>query len=89
MVSKNKRGVIEGGGRVYLYVYVFLCLPPGELDDEIALSVYENRANLPDMDSVTQLTSDNFHTAVAEYSLTVVLFYLKCKPHSPHCAVSK
>ncbi|XP_034720330.1 thioredoxin domain-containing protein 16 isoform X1 [Etheostoma cragini] len=49
----------------------------GHLDDEIAASVYENRGNLPDMDSITQLTSDNFHTAVAQSSLTVALFYLK------------
>ena len=68
---------------MYLCVYMFVCLPAGELDDEIAQSVYENRGNLPDMDSVTQLTSDSFHSAVAEHSLTVVLFYLKCKPHSP------
>ncbi|KAA8579536.1 hypothetical protein FQN60_006629 [Etheostoma spectabile] len=49
----------------------------GNLDDEIAASVYENRGNMPDMDSITQLTSDNFHTAVAQSSLTVALFYLK------------
>ncbi|XP_034007082.1 thioredoxin domain-containing protein 16 [Trematomus bernacchii] len=48
-----------------------------KLDDEIAASVYENRGNLPDMDSITQLTSDNFHTAVSQSSLTVALFYLK------------
>ncbi|KAI4831341.1 hypothetical protein KUCAC02_000888 [Chaenocephalus aceratus] len=48
-----------------------------KLDDEIAASVYENRGNLPDMDSITQLTSDNFHTAVSHSSLTVALFYLK------------
>ncbi|KAF3857385.1 hypothetical protein F7725_009244 [Dissostichus mawsoni] len=34
-------------------------------------------SNLPDMDSITQLTSDNFHTAVSQSSLTVALFYLK------------
>lgn len=61
---------------------MFLCLPQAKLDDEIAASVYENRGNLPDMDSITQLTSDNFHTAVSHSSLTVALFYLKCKPHS-------
>jgi len=49
----------------------------GELDDEIARSVYDNRGNLLDMDSITQLTSDNFHAEVAESSLTVALFYLK------------
>ncbi|XP_027147452.1 thioredoxin domain-containing protein 16 isoform X1 [Larimichthys crocea] len=47
------------------------------LDDEIALSVYENRGNMLDMDLITQLTSENFHAAVAQSSLTVVLFYLK------------
>ncbi|KAI3366068.1 hypothetical protein L3Q82_009884, partial [Scortum barcoo] len=49
----------------------------GKLDDEIAASVYENRGNLLDMDSITQLTSDSFHAAIAQSSLTVVLFYLK------------
>ncbi|KAM7375344.1 hypothetical protein PAMA_014445 [Pampus argenteus] len=49
----------------------------GILDDEIASIVYENRGNQLDMDSVTQLTSDNFHTTVAQSSLTVALFYLK------------
>uniref|UniRef100_A0A4W6DZL2 Thioredoxin domain containing 16 n=1 Tax=Lates calcarifer TaxID=8187 RepID=A0A4W6DZL2_LATCA len=49
----------------------------GKLDDEIAASVYENRGSLLDMDSITQLTSDNFHTTVAQSSLTVALFYLK------------
>ncbi|MEQ2247607.1 hypothetical protein ILYODFUR_011027 [Ilyodon furcidens] len=49
----------------------------GELDDEVAAAVYKNRDHFQDMDSVTQLTSDNFHTEVAQSSLTVVLFYLK------------
>ncbi|XP_069568838.1 thioredoxin domain-containing protein 16 isoform X1 [Brachyistius frenatus] len=49
----------------------------GNLDDEIAASVFENRGNLPDTDSITQLTSDNFHAALAQSSLTVALFYLK------------
>ncbi|KAM6957953.1 thioredoxin domain-containing protein 16 [Tautogolabrus adspersus] len=49
----------------------------GELDDEVAASVYENRGNLLDMDSITQLTSENFHAAVAQSSRTVVLFYLR------------
>ncbi|XP_074520327.1 thioredoxin domain-containing protein 16 [Halichoeres trimaculatus] len=48
-----------------------------ELDDEIAASVYDNRWNLQDLDSITQLTSENFHTVVAQSSLTVALFYLK------------
>ncbi|XP_056157101.1 thioredoxin domain-containing protein 16 [Lampris incognitus] len=47
------------------------------LDDEIGESVYRNRGSSRDMDSVTQLTADNFHTAVAQNRLTVVLFYLK------------
>lgn len=49
----------------------------GKLDDEIAASVFESRGEAPDLDSVTQLTSDNFHSAVAQRSLTVALFYLK------------
>uniref|UniRef100_A0AAQ5YSA6 Thioredoxin domain-containing protein n=2 Tax=Amphiprion ocellaris TaxID=80972 RepID=A0AAQ5YSA6_AMPOC len=49
----------------------------GNLDDEVAASVFEKRGDLLDMDSVTQLTSENFHTAVAQSSLTVALFYLK------------
>ncbi|KAM8904729.1 thioredoxin domain-containing protein 16 isoform 1-T2 [Spinachia spinachia] len=53
------------------------------LDDEIAESVFENRLNLPDADSLAQLTSDNFHATVAQSSLTVALFYL------PWDAVSK
>ncbi|KAL6115481.1 txndc16 [Pungitius sinensis] len=53
------------------------------LDDEIAESVFDNRLNLPDADSLAQLTSDNFHDTVAQSSLTVGLFYL------PWNAVSK
>ncbi|KAM4711068.1 thioredoxin domain-containing protein 16 isoform 2-T2 [Anableps anableps] len=49
----------------------------GELDDEVAAEVYKNRGHFQEMDSVTRLTSDNFHTEVAQSSLTVVLFYLK------------
>ncbi|KAM6893500.1 thioredoxin domain-containing protein 16 [Xenentodon cancila] len=49
----------------------------GKLDDEVASSVFEKRGSSLDMDSITQLTSDNFHTEVAESDLTVVLFYLK------------
>uniref|UniRef100_A0A1A7WFH0 Thioredoxin domain containing 16 n=1 Tax=Iconisemion striatum TaxID=60296 RepID=A0A1A7WFH0_9TELE len=47
------------------------------LDDEIAATVFANRANVLDMDSIIQLTSENFHTEVARSSLTVALFYLK------------
>ncbi|KAM9836084.1 thioredoxin domain-containing protein 16 [Aulostomus maculatus] len=49
----------------------------GKLEDEIAAFVYEHRGNPLDMDSITQLTSDDFHAAVAESSLTVVVFYLR------------
>ncbi|XP_014909298.1 thioredoxin domain-containing protein 16 isoform X1 [Poecilia latipinna] len=49
----------------------------GELDDEVAADVYRNRGHFLDLDQVTQLTSDNFHSEVAQSSLTVVLFYLK------------
>lgn len=62
-------------------IYVFLCLPSDKLEDEIAASLYQNRGKMLDMDSITQLTSDNFHDAVAQSSLTVALFYLKCKTH--------
>lgn len=55
-------------------------VPPADnLDDEIAASVYENRGRMPDVDSFPQLTSDNFHDVVARSSLTVALFYFKCK----------
>ncbi|XP_013865102.1 thioredoxin domain-containing protein 16 [Austrofundulus limnaeus] len=47
------------------------------LDDEIAASVFEKRANQPETDSINQLTSDNFHTEVAQSYHTVALFYLK------------
>ncbi|XP_047432417.1 thioredoxin domain-containing protein 16 [Mugil cephalus] len=49
----------------------------GALDDEVAASVFESRGNVLDMDSVAQLTSDNFHATVAQSSLTVALFYLR------------
>lgn len=72
-----------------MYLCAFVSLSPELLDDEIALSVYENRGNMLDMDSITQLTSENFHAAVAQSSLTVVLFYLKCKTRSPCFAPSE
>uniref|UniRef100_A0A3Q2XAM6 Thioredoxin domain containing 16 n=1 Tax=Hippocampus comes TaxID=109280 RepID=A0A3Q2XAM6_HIPCM len=50
---------------------------PGELEDEIVASVYVNRGHMVHMDSITQLTSDDFPDAVAQSGLTVVLFYLK------------
>ncbi|XP_019716395.1 thioredoxin domain-containing protein 16 [Hippocampus comes] len=49
----------------------------GELEDEIVASVYVNRGHMVHMDSITQLTSDDFPDAVAQSGLTVVLFYLK------------
>uniref|UniRef100_A0A8C2WN55 Thioredoxin domain containing 16 n=1 Tax=Cyclopterus lumpus TaxID=8103 RepID=A0A8C2WN55_CYCLU len=62
---------------------VSLLPPKDNLDDEIVVSAFENRLNLPDSDSLTQLTSDNFHATVAQSSLTVALFHL------PWEAVSK
>lgn len=62
-----------------VWFYVFVCLPSVKVDDEVAASVYKNRGNMLDMDSITHLTADNFHSAVAQSSLTVALFYLKCK----------
>ncbi|XP_024292574.2 thioredoxin domain-containing protein 16 isoform X2 [Oncorhynchus tshawytscha] len=47
------------------------------LDDEVAESVYRDRAQSLDMDAVTELTADTFHNAVAESDYTVVLFYVK------------
>lgn len=48
-----------------------------ELDDEVAAALFEKRTTLLDKESVGQLTSDNFHDAVAQSSLTVALFYLQ------------
>lgn len=56
-----------------------LCLPSDQLDDEIAASVYQSRGLIPDVDSITELTPENFHAAVAQRSLTVVLFYFQCE----------
>jgi len=53
--------------------------PKDNLDDEISVSTFENRLNSLDEDSLTQLTSDNFHAAVARSGLTVALFHLPCK----------
>lgn len=63
----------------FLFVCVSLCVPSVMLDDEVERTLFENRGTLPDIDSVTQLTADNFHDAVAQSSLTVALFYLRCK----------
>lgn len=51
------------------------------MDDEIASAVFESRLDELDLDSVMKLTSDNFHDMVAQSSLTVALFYLRCKNH--------
>uniref|UniRef100_A0AAV2LB15 Thioredoxin domain-containing protein n=1 Tax=Knipowitschia caucasica TaxID=637954 RepID=A0AAV2LB15_KNICA len=48
-----------------------------QLDDEVASSVYLNRGNELDMDIFTELNTQNFHSVVAQSSLTVALFYLK------------
>ncbi|TSK72185.1 Thioredoxin domain-containing protein 16 [Bagarius yarrelli] len=47
------------------------------LDDEVAESVYRDRAVMLDMESVLELTGDTFSTAVEQNGLTVVLFYMK------------
>ncbi|XP_049918948.1 thioredoxin domain-containing protein 16 isoform X2 [Epinephelus moara] len=60
----------------------------GKLDDEVAMSFYESRGNLLDMDLIIQLTSDNFHATVAQSSLTVVLFYLRWDAVSMSCLSS-
>lgn len=48
-----------------------------QLDDEVAASVYLKRGNELDMDVFTELNTHNFHSVVAQSSLTVALFYLK------------
>lgn len=57
---------------------MWMCLPSDQLDDEIATSVYQSHGLIPDVDSITELTPENFHDAVAQKSLTVVLFYFQC-----------
>lgn len=79
---KSERSVKKRKNENRRLTFLCLHLSPGKLDDEIAAAVFENRGTLSDMDSVTQLTSDNFHSAVAQSGLTVVLFYLKCKTES-------
>lgn len=66
-------------GLYIFYLCVSLCVPSVKLDDEVERTLFENRGTLLDMDSVAQLTADNFHDAVAQSSLTVALFYLQCK----------
>lgn len=56
-----------------------MCLPSDQLDDEIATSVYQNQGLIPDVVSITELTPENFHDAVAQRKLTVVLFYFQCE----------
>ncbi|XP_072319726.1 thioredoxin domain-containing protein 16 [Eucyclogobius newberryi] len=48
-----------------------------QLDDEVAASVYLKRGQELDMDVFTELNTQNFHSVVAQSSLTVALFYLK------------
>eukprot|EP00066_Takifugu_rubripes_P015178 XP_011604444.1 PREDICTED: thioredoxin domain-containing protein 16 [Takifugu rubripes] len=48
-----------------------------QLDDEIARSVYQSQGFIPEVDSITELTPENFHGAVAKRSLTVVLFHFQ------------
>ncbi|XP_077095218.1 thioredoxin domain-containing protein 16 isoform X1 [Siphateles boraxobius] len=47
------------------------------LDDEVSESVYRDRDYMPDLESVTELTSDTFQTTVTQNDITVVLFYFK------------
>ncbi|XP_028321761.1 thioredoxin domain-containing protein 16 isoform X2 [Gouania willdenowi] len=47
------------------------------LDDEISAYVHDKRGEVPDMDSITEITSDNLLTVVSQNPLTVALFYLK------------
>lgn len=54
-------------------------LPSDQLDDEIATFVYQSHSLIPHVDSITELTPENFHNAVAQRSLTVVLFYFQCE----------
>lgn len=48
-----------------------------ELDDEVAASVFLKRDKELDLDVFTELNTHNFHSIVAQSSLTVVLFYLR------------
>ena len=41
--------------------------------------MYRNRGQTLDMEAVTELTADTFHSAVADNPHMVVLFYVKCK----------
>ncbi|XP_073725326.1 thioredoxin domain-containing protein 16 [Misgurnus anguillicaudatus] len=47
------------------------------LDDEVSESVYRDRDLMLDLESVTELTSDSFQSAVTQNEITVVLFYYK------------
>ncbi len=42
-------------------------------------SVYRDRDLMLDLESVIELTSDTFQTAVTQNDITVVLFYFKCE----------
>ncbi|KAJ0009289.1 hypothetical protein NQD34_000991 [Periophthalmus magnuspinnatus] len=48
-----------------------------QFDDEVAASVYLKRGMDLDMEVFTELNRQNFHSVVAQSSLTVALFYLK------------
>lgn len=62
-----------------LYNWLTASLSLDVLDDEVAESVYRDRGQSLDMDAVTELTADTFHSTVAESDYTVVLFYVKCE----------
>ncbi|XP_057199953.1 thioredoxin domain-containing protein 16 [Triplophysa rosa] len=47
------------------------------LDDEVSESVYRDRDLMLDLESITELTSDNFQSEVTQNKITVVLFYFK------------
>ncbi|XP_052009390.1 LOW QUALITY PROTEIN: thioredoxin domain-containing protein 16 [Xyrauchen texanus] len=47
------------------------------LDDEVSESVHRDRDLMLDLESVTELTSDNFQTTVTGNDITAVLFYFK------------
>uniref|UniRef100_A0A3B4BH97 Thioredoxin domain containing 16 n=1 Tax=Periophthalmus magnuspinnatus TaxID=409849 RepID=A0A3B4BH97_9GOBI len=55
-------------------VHIFLS---DQFDDEVAASVYLKRGMDLDMEVFTELNRQNFHSVVAQSSLTVALFYLK------------
>lgn len=66
-----------------------MCSLSDVLDDEVAESVYRDRGVPLDMESVSELTADTFSAAVAQNSLTVVLFYVKCEFYVPASSVAE